>query len=319
MKRLERVAEKADRLDRVLADSVPDLSRSRLAELIRQGAVTVGGHVVTRPSAKVRVGDPMVVEVPPPLPAEAQPQDLPIERVYEDTTLVVVNKAPGMVVHPGPGHPDGTLVNALLHHVEDLSEIGGVLRPGIVHRLDRGTSGLMVVAKTDAAHQGLSAQFAAHSAGRHYLALCMKPPVLSRGTNMTELARHPTDRRRWASTDRGGKRAVTHWAVRGRAGDVGLMECRLETGRTHQIRVHLTELGHPLLGDLTYRRRGMRVSEDLRGMMDPKVERPMLHAWRLHFQHPIRNELCSFAIAPPADFQAMMHAAGLGEPDAPIL
>lgn len=319
MKLLDPVALSTGRLDRVLAEVVPDLSRSRLAELIRQGAVTVEGREERRPSAKVHEGARLQLQIPDPRPAEAQPQDLPLDVVYEDDALVVVHKAAGMVVHPAPGHPDGTLVNALLHHVQDLSEIGGVQRPGIVHRLDRGTSGLMVVAKTDAAHQGLSAQFAAHTAGRHYLALCMSPPSGERGTHMSQLARHPTDRFRWASTERGGKHAVTHWAVRGRAESVALVECRLETGRTHQIRVHLTELGHPLVGDKTYRRRSIRPPDVLNVLLDPEVERPMLHAWRLHFDHPSDGEPRSFEVAPPEDFQAMMAAVRLVLPDGPVL
>ncbi len=319
MKLLEPEALSTGRLDRALAEVVPELSRSRLAELIRQGAVTVEGREERRPSAKVQAGARLQIQIPDPRPAEAQPQDLPIDIVYQDDALVVVHKAAGMVVHPAPGHPDGTLVNALLHHVRDLSDIGGVQRPGIVHRLDRGTSGLMVVAKTDAAHQALSSQFAAHTAGRHYLALCMSPPSGERGTHESQLARHPTDRFRWASTERGGKRAVTHWAVRGRAESVGLVECRLETGRTHKIRVHLTELGHPLVGDKTYRRRSLRPPEVLNAMLDPEVERPMLHAWRLHFEHPSDGESRSFEVAPPEDFQAMMAAVRLALPDGPAL
>ena len=310
--------EVSGRLDVVLAKGVEGCSRSRLAQLVREGAVSVDGAVVQRPSASVAEGAELCLVFPPPKPLEAIAQDLPVDIVHEEEHFLVVNKASGMVVHPGPGHADGTLVNALLHHVRDLSAIGGVERPGIVHRLDRGTSGLLVVAKSDLAHQALSAQFRERSAGRHYLAICHSPPLNNAGTHRTSLARHPSDRLRWASTERGGKPAITHWNVRGRAGTLGLLECRLETGRTHQIRVHLTELGHPIVGDDVYKRRGNRVPATVRSAVG-EVARPLLHAWRLYFNHPKTKEPCLFQAELPADMREVLAALALSEPKEPAL
>jgi len=308
------IAPTGGRVDAVLAEALPELSRSRCTALVRQGRVRVNGTLPARPSSKVHVGDTLEVDLPPPTPAEARPQDLPVRFVYEDEHLVVVDKDPGMVVHPGAGHPDGTLVNALLHHVGDLSGIGGVQRPGIVHRLDKGTSGLLVVAKGDAAHQHLAAQFAAHSAGRTYLALCLGAPVSDGGVIRSRLARHPRDRVRWASTldPDHGKEAVTHWVVQGRAHGVCLVRCTLETGRTHQVRVHLTELGLPLVGDPLYKRRGHPLPEPLRGLVHD--DRPLLHAWRLHLAHPADGRPMSFEAPLPADFIAALEAVGLSSP-----
>lgn len=303
-------AERRGRLDATLAAWVPDLSRARLASLIRAGAVEVNGVVNLRPATKIRVGDRVLVHIPPPVSDDAIPQDLPLDIVYEDEDVAVVNKAAGMVVHPSAGHDSGTLVNALLYHLDGLSGIGGVSRPGIVHRLDKGTSGLLVVAKNDRAHKGLAAQFADHSAGRRYMALSYGQPIEDKGTVESLLARHPTDRIRWASTDREvGKRAVTHWRVLARAGTVSLLECELETGRTHQIRVHLTELGHPILGDNLYKRRHTRPPASIR---DQVVEgRPLLHARALRFCHPVTDEPQEFEVGPPEDFQAILENLGL--------
>lgn len=311
MRAIELVIEETGRLDTVVAALVPDLSRSRIASLIREGAVSVDGTITRRPSTTVQPGARVVLDVPAPVPVAAQPQDLPLSIVYQDEAIVVVDKAPGMVVHPGPGHADGTLVNALLHHVGDLSGIGGGLRPGIVHRLDRGTSGLVVVAKGDAAHRALARQFAERTAGRTYLALVHGSPSEEAGTIRSRLARHPTDRLRWASTEgEHGKPAVTHWRVRQRAGTVSLLECELETGRTHQIRVHLSEAGWPLVGDGVYRRRGTRLPARLRSLVDPSGERPMLHAWRLRLLHPVTGEPMTFEADPPADMRAALEALG---------
>ncbi len=256
-----------------------------------------------------------MVRLPPPAPSAAEPEELPLRIVYQDVHLIVIDKAVGMVVHPSAGHPRGTLVNALLHHVRDLSGIGGVHRPGIVHRLDRGTSGLLVVAKRDVAHQHLAAQFAAHTAGRVYLALCHGAPVADSGTIESWLARHPTARLRWASTEpERGKRAVTHWEVVARRGTVTLMRCRLETGRTHQIRVHLTEQGWPLLGDGLYKRRNTRLPATLRGVVDDSGERPLLHAAFLRFTHPDTEELMELRAPPPTDFQRALDALAIRLP-----
>ncbi len=298
------------RLDVRVAELVPALSRSRAARLVKDGRVTVDGVVEARPSAKVPEGAEVVVDVPPPAPVDVEAQDLPLAVVYEDADLVVIDKAAGMVVHPAPGHQDGTLVNALLHHVDDLSGIGGEERPGIVHRLDRGTSGLLVVAKHDLAHRALAEQFAAHTAGRVYLALVHGAPKSDAGRVESLLARHPRDRLRMASGAQ-GRRAVTHWRVLARAGTVSLIECRLETGRTHQVRVHLSEQGWPILGDRLYARKGHRPPATLRGLVDPEGERPLLHAFQLHLAHPRTGEALAFEAPPPADFQAVLDALGI--------
>lgn len=293
------------RVDVVVAAMVPDLSRSQATRLVREGAVMVEGRVVDRPKVVIDAGDQVVVRVPPPAPSEVVAQDLPIDIVFEDPDVVVVNKAPGMVVHPGAGHPDGTLVNALLHHVHDLSGIGGVERPGIVHRLDRGTSGLLVVAKHDVAHRHLAAQFAAHTARRTYLAICAGVPSETSGTLHSWLARHPKDRVRFASCapDR-GKEAITHWWLEHHARGVSVVRCELETGRTHQIRVHLTEHGLPLLGDPLYKRRQQGTPSWLADVVAP--DRPLLHARALRFVHPRSGEEVSFEAAPPADFAGVL-------------
>lgn len=303
------------RLDAVVAATFPDLSRSRARVLIEEGHVAVGGVVVTRPSAPVAAETLLTVAIPPPTPAEATAQDLPIAIVYEDADVVVIDKDAGMVVHPAPGHADGTLVNALLHHVDDLSGIGGVQRPGIVHRLDRGTSGLIVVAKHDAAHAALSAQFADHSAGRTYLALCIGTADREQGTIRSRLGRDPKDRLRFASTDgEQGRPAVTHWKVRARSPGLTLIECRLETGRTHQVRVHLCEAGLPLVGDPLYKRRNRQAPEGLRGWVATHPERPLLHAWRLEFSHPGSGERLEFTAEPPADFREALALSSLPWP-----
>ncbi len=222
-----------------------------------------------------------------------------------------------MVVHPAPGHTSGTLVHALLHHLDDLSGIGGEQRPGIVHRLDRGTTGLLVVAKHDRAHRHLADQFARRVAGRTYLALCHGVPAADQGTIESELARHPRERVRMASTDRGGRHAVTHWRVRARADGASLLQCRLQTGRTHQVRVHLSEQGWPLIGDGLYRRRACRLPPALRGIVDDTGVRPLLHAWQLRLIHPTSGEALSFDAPLPADLQAGLAALGIPRPEAP--
>lgn len=301
------VATRSGRLDAVLAAQLAE-SRSRITAWIRQGAVQVDGLCVTRPAKMIGQGARVDVQIPEAQEGVALAQDLPLSVVYQDQDLAIIDKAAGMVVHPGAGHHDGTLVNALLHHLGDLSGIGGVLRPGIVHRLDRGTSGLMVVAKNDTAHAHLSAQFADHSAGRTYLAICHGVPERIEGTIRSMLARHPRDRIRFASTgDDTGKRAVTHFRrVDHHAGN-SLIRCRLETGRTHQVRIHLTEQGWPLVGDPLYGRR------KLSALLAPLVPegRPMLHAFELRLRHPADNLERVFHTSPPADFAAVCNALNL--------
>lgn len=315
MTRFDGVTSADGRLDVVVGLMVGGLSRSRATAIVKEGRVTVDGVVVSKPAQTVYRGARLTVDVPSAIPDQAAPQDLPIRVVYEDADVVVVDKAPGMVVHPGAGHLDGTLVNALLHHVDDLSGIGGVERPGIVHRLDRGTSGLIVVAKNDGAHHALAEQFAAHTAGRTYLALTLAAPDADSGTITSELARSPRDRMKFASTTHGGgRRAVTHWRVLGRGLDgVSLFGCQLETGRTHQIRVHLSEQGWPLVGDEVYTKRRLRAPEWLDGLLPP--ERPMLHAYRLRFTHPADGRACLFEAPVPEDFLAALQAAELTVPD----
>jgi 23S rRNA pseudouridine1911/1915/1917 synthase len=309
---VSRMAGRADveaRLDMLVPAIAGGVSRSRAAALIKDGAVIVDGRIVTKPSEIVRAGAEIVVDMPDPRPLGGTvAQDLPIRIVYQDDDVVVVDKEPGMVVHPGAGHLDGTLVNALLHHVDDLSGIGGVERPGIVHRLDRGTSGLLVVAKNDKAHADLAAQFAEHEAGRTYLALCLGSPREDQGTIRSLLGRHPKDRVRFASGLR-GKEAITHWRVRSRAGSTTLIECRLETGRTHQVRVHLSEQGWPIVGDPLYGPEPRRLPAKLRLSVDP--DRPLLHAWRLRFRHPADGRIVELEAPIPADFRMALAAAGL--------
>jgi len=304
-----------DRLDKALAAAVPDLSRSRIAALIRAGAVRVDGKSVARPAHEVAAGARVEITLPAPSSDGTVAQDLPIDIVYQDHAVVVVDKAPGMVVHPGAGHPDGTLVNALLHHVRDLSGIGGVERPGIVHRLDRGTSGLLVVAKDDRAHRALSAQLADRTAGRRYLAIVHGVPRASAGTVRSYLGRDSKDRTKFRSFEdpEGGRLAITRWRRVAAADGVALVMCKLETGRTHQIRVHLTEIGHPLVGDPTYRVAGAHVPESARALVEALEGRPLLHAWRLAFDHPDHGERLSFGVRVPEDFRRIAHALGLGE------
>ena len=242
---------KNQRLDAFLASSLDGLTRSQATRLIESGEVAVNGRAVSK-SYKLAGGEDIAVTLPEPEPVEAVPQDIPLDVVYEDADVIVVNKPSGMVVHPAPGHPDGTLVNALLYHCAGtLSGVGGALRPGIVHRIDRDTSGLIIAAKNDAAHQYLSAQLADHTLARTYECIVVGKLREDRGTVDAPIARHPTDRKRMAVVA-GGREAVTHWEVIARYPGYTHVRCRLETGRTHQIRVHMAYIGHPILGDTVY-------------------------------------------------------------------
>jgi 23S rRNA pseudouridine1911/1915/1917 synthase len=307
--------DKNGRLDTALASVFDDLSRGRAQALVKEGAVTVNGKVNTARASKVSIGDILMVTIPQAVQDNAVAQDLPLDILYQDPDIVVLNKSAGVVVHPGPGHPDGTLVNALLFHISDLSSIGGVARPGIVHRLDRGTSGLIVVAKNDHAHKGLSAQFADHSAHRVYLALAHGVPNDLNGRVESYLARHPKDRIRHASTDGSwGRRAVTHWTRIDAAERCSLLRCKLETGRTHQIRVHLTEAGYGLVGDNLYKSRNATLPVPLMSVIDMAQRRPMLHAWKLTFTHPRSGEEMTFTTNLPADFVKALDAVGIKQP-----
>jgi 23S rRNA pseudouridine1911/1915/1917 synthase len=312
-----------ERLDRALARALPDLSRSRLQALIREGQVRVEGHPVHDPSAKVGAGAAVEVLVPPPAPAEPAGESIALHVVYEDEDIIVIDKPAGLVVHPAAGHESGTLVNALIAHCgASLSGIGGVRRPGIVHRLDKDTSGLLVVAKNDAAHQGLSAQFADHGRTgplkREYRALAWGVPREAKGTVEAALGRSPHNREKMAvvTADR-GRHAVTHYAVLealragGEAPLASLLACRLETGRTHQIRVHLAHLGHPLLGDATYgagfRTKAARLPEAAREAL-ADLGRQALHAAVLGFSHPRTGENLRFESPLPAALAHLLQA-----------
>jgi 23S rRNA pseudouridine1911/1915/1917 synthase len=298
------------RLDRALAAAVPTLSRERLKTLIRSGAVEWGGRAVRDPAIKVRGEEALRVAVPKPTSARNEPQYIPLQIVFEDEHLLVVNKPAGLVVHPAAGNPDGTLVNALLHHCGgSLSGIGGVARPGIVHRIDKDTSGLLVVAKTDAAHEGLSKQFSAHSIDRRYLAIVNGVPKATGGVVDAPLARSAANRKKIAIVEAGrGKRAVTHWQRLESLRNAALVECHLETGRTHQIRVHMASTGHPLLGDPVYGRSGKTHGNLLKEL---QFHRQALHAADLGFTHPVTKHRLSFSSPMPADMQELFNALGV--------
>jgi 23S rRNA pseudouridine1911/1915/1917 synthase len=296
------------RLDRALAIAIPTLSRERLKALISSGAVIgPAGAAVRDPASKAVPGGLYEVHVPAPAEAHNAPQDIPLVIVYEDEHLLVVDKPAGMVVHPAAGNLDGTMVNALLHHCAGrLSGIGGVARPGIVHRIDKGTSGLLVVAKTDRAHEGLAAQFAKHSIDRRYKAIVAGIPNPPSGTVDAPLARSSANRQKMAIVAEGrGKRAVTHYALERPLKHASLIECRLETGRTHQVRVHMTSIGHALLGDPVYGRPKI-AHRDLLNQLDFK--RQALHAAVLGFIHPVSKQNLTFESVVPSDMQELLSA-----------
>lgn len=291
------------RLDRALADAVPTLSRERLKVLIAGGKVERDGQLVREPARKAAAGETFAVTVPDPAPAHNEAQDIPLRIAFEDEHLIIVDKPAGLVVHPAAGNLDGTLVNALLHHCKgSLSGIGGVARPGIVHRIDKDTSGLMVAAKTDRAHEGLAKQFADHSIERRYLAIVSGQPTPPAGSVDAPLARSPQNRKKIAIVAN-GKRAVTHYrTVERLRRDAALVECRLETGRTHQVRVHMASLGHALLGDPVYG----RTKQAHRALLETLgFRRQALHAARLGFIHPITKVALSFESTMPADMQEL--------------
>ncbi|QNN66499.1 RluA family pseudouridine synthase [Sphingomonas lutea] len=284
------------------------MSRERLKALVRSGALS--GGAIRDPASKVRGDEVFSLTVPEPEPAHNEAQDIPLRVTFEDEHLLVVDKPAGLVVHPAAGNRDGTLVNALLHHCGgSLSGIGGVARPGIVHRIDKDTSGLLVVAKTDVAHEGLARQFAAHSIDRRYLAIVNGVPRAKDGTIDAPLARSSADRKKIAIVADGrGKRAVTHWTRLSLLRNAALVECRLETGRTHQVRVHMASIGHPLLGDPVYGRAG----KDHRKILnDLQFSRQALHAAELGFIHPVTKRKLSFSSPMPSDMQELFKALGV--------
>lgn len=308
-----------ERIDKALVRLCPGFSRSRLQNLIAQNELYLNDALCSDSSRKVKAGDQILLALPDLEEADPQPQDIPLDIVFEDSHLLVINKAAGMVVHPAAGNPDGTLVNALLFHCGDsLSGINGVRRPGIVHRLDKDTSGLMIVAKTDQAHHTLSAQLQDRSLSRLYLALVMGVPLPPSGTIETMMGRHPTNRLRVAVVKKGGKDAVTHYKVRSAYHDtLALVECRLATGRTHQIRVHMESIGHPLIGDPLYGPPATTLQAKLRkGGYEGEgaativgFPRQALHATEIKFIHPQSNEMMTFSAPVPDDFSRLLDAS----------
>ena len=295
------------RLDAVLAALLPQQSRSQIQRLIKDGRVQVAGVRADKVKASlpVEAGQEVAIDVPPPAPATAVPQALPLDVVYEDGDIVVVNKAAGMVVHPAAGHADGTLVNALLHHVDDLSGVGGEQRPGIVHRLDKGTSGLMVVAKHDAAHGALAAQFEERHVDKEYVALVWG--VLSPGRRIEDpIGRDPNNRQRMSTRARRARTAVSRITWAEPFPGVCLVGVGIATGRTHQIRVHLSGIGHPIVGDALYGGVHRRVPPQLRAVQ--KLERPFLHAAKLAFAHPRDGRRLAFEAPLPEDLSAVLEA-----------
>ena len=288
-------ADAGTRLDACLASAIEDLTRSAAAKAVEDGRVLVNGKA---PNKSYKLTGHEQIEFTPeePAPIDAVPQDIPLDVVYEDDDVIVVNKPSGLVVHPAPGHPDGTLVNALLYHCGDsLSGVGGALRPGIVHRIDRDTSGLIIAAKNDAAHQYLSAQLADHTLARTYECIVVGKLREDRGTVDAPIARHPTDRKRMAVVA-GGREAVTHWEVIARYPGYTHVRCRLETGRTHQIRVHMAYIGHPILGDTVY---GAKKEV-------PGLTGQCLHAVGLRFLHPRTHEVMELSCPLPDEFTRML-------------
>lgn len=298
--------ESAVRLDKALAQA-SGLSRARVQALIAEGRVELEGAVALSPAAKIAGASGFTIHLPPPAQPFAQPQEIALDIVYEDAHVIVVNKRAGMVVHPAAGNRDGTLVNALLHHCKDqLSGIGGVARPGIVHRIDKDTSGLLVAAKSDAAHEGLARQFADHSIERRYLAVCAGHPRPPQGTITARIGRSDKDRKKMAVLSekaRRGKHAVTHYQMLTKLDGAALIECRLETGRTHQVRVHCASIGHALLGDLTYG----RTPKQLRSTLETLgFARQALHAADLGFIHPVSGEKVSLSAPLPDDMRRLI-------------
>ncbi|MFW6264415.1 MAG: RluA family pseudouridine synthase [Cyanobacteriota bacterium] len=293
------VKDNGDRLDRWLSEQLPDLSRSRLQKLIEQGQITLNDEVCIEKKTKLKKGDRLTVTIPPTQPLELQAESIPLDILYEDDQIIIVNKPAGLVVHPAPGHESGTLVNALLAHCNDLAGIGGIERPGIVHRLDKDTTGAIVIAKTDFAHQHLQKQIKAKTAKREYLGVVYGAPGQAEGIIDVPVGRHLVDRKKMAVVpgEKGGREAVTHWSVLERLGNYTLMHFQLQTGRTHQIRVHTAHIGHPIVGDPIYSS-GRSVGVNLSGQA--------LHAWKLTLEHPVSGEVIEAIASPPKEFTKLI-------------
>lgn len=290
------------RLDLYIASCISDCSRSVATNLIRNGKIRVQG-MVRKPGYRIKAGDEIRGCIPPPEPLIFKPEPIPIEILHEDKDIIVINKSSGLVVHPAPGHYSGTLVNALLYHCPKLNGIGGVLRPGIVHRLDKDTSGVLVVAKNDRAHQNLSKQFKSRQIKKEYLALVHGNMESDSGSVSLSIGRHPVDRKKMSTNSRKSRTAETTWQIRERFELASLIEVNLKTGRTHQIRVHCAAIKHPVMGDKVYgpRKRGKNV-------IYGKVPRQMLHAWRITLTHPVTKAVVSFEAPIPSDMQAVITA-----------
>ncbi len=293
------VTENSDRLDRYLSQELSDLSRSRIQQLIEQGHVQINNLICTSKKINLKTGDLITLEIPAVQPLAIIAENIPLDILYEDDELIIINKPAGLVVHPAPGHPDGTLVNAILAHCPNLPGIGGIQRPGIVHRLDKDTTGAIAIAKTDLAYQHLQAQLQAKTARREYLGLIYGVPKTETGSIDLPIGRNPQDRKRMAivSIEDGGRNAVTHWRVKERFGNYTLIHFQLETGRTHQIRVHSAKMGHPLVGDPIYSS-GHSLGVNLPGQA--------LHAWKLQLQHPVAGNLVEVTAPLPRSFATLL-------------
>ncbi|NJM21814.1 MAG: RluA family pseudouridine synthase [Richelia sp. SL_2_1] len=294
-----RVEQNASRLDSYLSQKKTDLSRSRIQQLIEQGNVELNGEVCHSKKMAIKAGDLIILTIPQPEPLELRSQNIPLDILYEDDHILILNKPAGLVVHPAPGHPDGTLVNALLAHCPNLPGIGGVQRPGIVHRLDKDTTGAIAIAKTEVAHHNLQAQLKAKTARREYLGVVYGVTKQESGTINLPIGRHPKERKKMAvvPVEKGGREAITHWQIKERLGNYTLMHFQLETGRTHQIRVHSAQIGHPIVGDSVYSS-GRSVGVNLPGQA--------LHAWKLQLQHPISNNLVEVIAPLPQVFLTLL-------------
>jgi 23S rRNA pseudouridine1911/1915/1917 synthase len=296
------------RLDVFVSHKYPSLSRSQVKKLIDDGEIQVNEIPVSKAGLKLRSGDAVEFAIREAQPSTVLAQDIPLQILYEDRHLLVIDKPAGMVIHPAPGHREGTLVNAILHHCDDLSGIGGVIRPGIVHRLDKETSGVLLVAKNDETHRHLSDQFKAHLVRKTYKALVFGSPREDEGVIELPVGRHPADRKKMSTTSRRGKEAVTRWRVVGRYGEVTLLDVDIETGRTHQIRVHLSAMGYPVIGDLVYGGTGrLKSVKDaaLRSRLSA-MPRQALHAWRIGFTHPRENRELEFTAPLPEDMRDLL-------------
>ena len=290
--------EQKERLDLALTEYLQDFSRSRVQNLIVEGNIRINGQIVYKKNSPLKKGDLLEITVPPnKVLTEVEAQAIPLDILYEDEDLIFVNKQAGLVVHPSPGHPDGTLVNALLAHCKDLRGIGGVERPGIVHRLDRDTTGVMVVAKNDHCHRNLQQQLKEKTALRQYWGIVHGSPRLSGSTINEPIGRHRIDRKKMSIVDQGGRQAITHWQLQERLGPYSLLNFRLETGRTHQIRVHSSFMGHPIVGDSLY---GSGKSPGV------KLEGQALHAWQLSLKHPKTGEELTVSAPPPENFNKLL-------------